>query len=64
MKVANGKTELTTKEWLRRAYLIDEQIKSVGYSLASLEEQIESWNYIVTECSQSYMRIEEVESES
>ena len=47
MKEYTPKTELTTKEWLRRAYLIDEQIKSA-------EEQIERWNCIVTKCSQCY----------
>lgn len=50
MKEENSKTELTTKEWLRRAYLIDEQIKSA-------EEQIERWNCIVNKCSQSYGQI-------
>lgn len=50
MKEENPKTELTTKEWLQRAYLIDEQIKSA-------EEQIERWNCIATKCSQNYGQI-------
>jgi len=50
MKEEKSKTELTTKEWLKRAYNIDRQIKSKL-------ELIEMWKDLAGKCTASYTEL-------